>query len=359
MSVGALVTLQYQDLVDGKDLGDSIFTAFGPNGLGALSIAGIPNYVELRKRLLPLGHTLAHASSEVKSKLEHEPSLWNVGWSHGKEKLGDNPDFAKGSFYANPLFDSPAPSEEVYKANPYAYPKNLWPTNDIPQLEVAFKELGHLMFDVVVLLCKQIDRLVKNRIPTYKQHLYDAIANTRKVKGRLLYYYPTDDAADDSWIGWHNDSGFLTALTSALFFNDETGQIIPNPDPNGGLWVVDRQSSSVNVKIPADHMAVQCGECLQVITGGLLVATPHSVRASASPDGTKIGRSTFPVFIDTDTDFPMAAPDGVSREQVFDQTPDSRVPPLEKRWKGNDQPFGEFLSTTFEQYYLWSKKGAM
>ena len=33
--------------------------------------------------------------------------MYNVGWSHGKEKLGDKPDFAKGSFYANPLFDEP------------------------------------------------------------------------------------------------------------------------------------------------------------------------------------------------------------------------------------------------------------
>ena len=82
------------------------------------------------------------------------------------------------------------------------------------------------MFDVVVLLCKQIDRLVKNRIPTYKAHLSDAIANTRKVKGRLLYYYPTDDAGEDSWIGWHNDSGFLTALTSALFYDDSTGKVL-------------------------------------------------------------------------------------------------------------------------------------
>jgi len=349
------VTLKYEDLVAGKDLGNEIYKAFGPDGLGAIAISGVPRYVELRQRLLPLGHTLAHAPESVRKSLEHEPSLWNVGWSHGKEKLGDKPDLAKGSFYANPLFDDPAPDEETYKANPYAYPKNLWPKNDIPALEPAFKELGHLMFDVVVLLCKHIDSLVQKRVPTYKPILHDAIAKTRKVKGRLLYYYPTSDDGEDAWIGWHNDSGFLTALTSAIFFDDTAGKVMANPDPKGGLWIVDRKSSAVSVKIPADHLAVQCGECLQVITGGLLVATPHCVRASFSPDGKAIGRSTFPVFIDTDTAFPLSAPPGVSREQVFDKTPDSHVPPLDKRWKGNGQPFGEFLSTTFEQYYDWTK----
>ena len=28
---------------------------------------------------------------------------YNVGWSYGKEKLGDKPDFGKGSYYGNPL----------------------------------------------------------------------------------------------------------------------------------------------------------------------------------------------------------------------------------------------------------------
>jgi hypothetical protein len=35
-----------------------------------------------------------------------------VGWSHGNEKLqGDRPDWAKGSYYGNPLVD--APSDDV------------------------------------------------------------------------------------------------------------------------------------------------------------------------------------------------------------------------------------------------------
>lgn len=97
MATVALVSLAYADLVAGKDLSKEIFEAYGPGGLGALTISGVPDYVECRSRLLPLGHSLAHAPPDLKSKLEHEPSMWNVGWSHGKEKLGDTPDLAKGS----------------------------------------------------------------------------------------------------------------------------------------------------------------------------------------------------------------------------------------------------------------------
>lgn len=117
----SLVQLRYQDLIDGKDLTEEIFRAFGPEGLGALTISGIPEYEEKRKKLLSLSHSVAHLSDESLSKLEHPDSLWNtgiqgslgsilvlmIGWSRGKEKFAGSPDFSKGSFYGNPLFDQP------------------------------------------------------------------------------------------------------------------------------------------------------------------------------------------------------------------------------------------------------------
>ncbi len=80
--------------------------------------------------------------------------------------------------------------------------------------------------------------------------------NTKKIKGRLLYYFPSDKTvSEDSWIGWHNDSGFLTALASDMYFNDDTGEIITNPDPKGGLYVVDRSGGSVRVRIHCNDTA--------------------------------------------------------------------------------------------------------
>lgn len=354
VSVRSIVTLQYDDLVAGKDVSEDILQAYGPDGLGALTIAGIPGYAEARRALIPMSHKLAHLSDEEKAKLEHEESMWNTGWSHGREKLGDEPDFAKGSFYANPIDDQPG-TPELRQEFPFFYPPNLWPTGPMPELEPAFKGLGRIMFDATVLLCSHIDKLSQARVESYQQHLLHAnIKDTRKVKGRLLYYYPANDSGkEDGWIGWHNDSGFLTALTSDMFFDDDTGKIIDNPDPEGGLWIVDRSGGSIKVDIPDDELAVQCGECLQVITGGLLVATPHAVRASKPPAGQRIARSSFPVFIDTEMNFPLAAPEGVSRDAVISAAMDSKVPPLADRWDDGDK-FGDFLGRTFKMYYEWA-----
>ena len=96
-------------------------------------------------------------------------------------------------------------------------------------------------------------------------------------------------------------------------------------------------------------------DSLQIMTGGLLVATPHSVRPSRSKAGNPIGRGTFPVFIDTPAEFPLYPPEGVSRTQVFDKTIDSRVPPLSERWTKDGVSFVEFLGDTFTKYYEWTK----
>lgn len=50
------------------------------------------------------------------------------------------------------------------------------------------------------------------------------------------------------------------------------------------MYLIVTPPCSCRVRIPSDHLAIQCGECLQIVTGGLLVATPHCVRASESPD---------------------------------------------------------------------------
>jgi hypothetical protein len=113
-----------------------------------------------------------------------------------------------------------------------------------------------------VLLAAQVDRLAAARVPAYDRSLLQReIGGTQKIKGRLLYYFPTDKVrasltvssapmcsasmrvqtdTEDAWIGWHNDSGFFTALSRDMFFDDATGAIIDNPDPNGGLWITDR-----------------------------------------------------------------------------------------------------------------------
>jgi isopenicillin N synthase-like dioxygenase len=242
------------------------------------------------------------------------------------------------------------------------------------------------------------------------------LKDTDKVKARLLYYYPlsskkidykNDNNADstsndeskikdnippteDSWIGWHNDSGFLTALAGDIYVNHVTGQRILSPqdiDPHSGLYVLDRSAWTggtnetpirlLKVNVPYDCCAIQIGECVQIITGGTLCATPHCVRGCSSSNIQyhNIARISLPCFIDTHPSFPLVPPVGITRQQVLnaDQFSHSKVPPLALRWKqttsGCDlhdrdddgtvtttvkpMTFGEFLQETFQMYYGW------
>lgn len=230
------------------------------------------------------------------------------------------------------------------------------------------------MHEVVVLLAKHIDKMTMSRVEGYAPHLLlDAMKETEKVKGRLLYYYPLDErgratndddrasAKEDTWIGWHNDSGFLTSLAGDIYVNDCTGQILDDQDvdPEAGLYVIARSGESIHVTIPQDCMAVQIGECLQILTGGVVVATPHCVRgprAGWNPNSTiRVARISHPCFIDSKPTFPLCVPVGCSRDDVFraGSGMEKKVPPLEERWVEDGMTFGDFLQTSFVKYYDW------
>jgi len=317
--------------------------------------------------VLRLSHALAHLPVASLAALEHEPSLFNAGWSHGKERLGDKPDFAKGSFYFNPLSDAPGTEEDREKF-PWAMPLNIWP-KELPEMAGACKALGQAMHEVCQHLGRLVDRTMAGRVDGYAADLTSTLRDTQKCKGRLLYYFPpkevlvadasseVDSVSEDGWIGWHNDSGFLTALTPDLYVDDATGEVLQNPDPAGaGLWVVDRDGGSVRVEIPRDCMAVQVGECTQVVTGGELVATPHCVRG-CRPEltgGRRVARISCPCFVDTHPTFPLRMPAGSTREAVLARGLSSKVPPLGERWEQDGQTFGDFLGASFRRYYDWS-----
>lgn len=359
-----VVVVAYDDLVAGVDLGSQLLEAWGPGSLGVVAVRGVPRWEELYMSVLKQAHKLAHLSPESLRAIEDEASMYNAGWSHGKEKLGDKPDLAKGSFYFNPLADAPGTEEDRAKF-PWALPKNLWP-KEIPELEMHCKALGRVMQEVIGQLGKQVDRVMASKVQSYTANLGKTLSETEKCKGRLLYYFPPKETGaaqgsavpEDGWIGWHNDSGFMTGLTPDIFVDDKDGEMIPNPDPEGaGLWVVDRDGSAIRVRIPRDCMAIQVGECTQVVTAGEFVATPHCVRGCRPEyaNGRKVARISCPCFVDTHPSFELRIPEGVSREEVLARGLSSKVPPLGERWEPG-QNFGDFLGSTFRRYYDWALK---
>eukprot|EP00929_Paragymnodinium_shiwhaense_P045046 TRINITY_DN23063_c0_g1_i1.p1 TRINITY_DN23063_c0_g1~~TRINITY_DN23063_c0_g1_i1.p1 ORF type:complete len:371 (+),score=94.36 TRINITY_DN23063_c0_g1_i1:94-1206(+) len=366
----SLVIIEYADLLSGeKDLSGELLQAWGADSLGVIAIRGIPDWEQLYPPVLKLSHSLAHLPAESLANIEHEASMYNVGWSHGKEKLGDKPDFAKGSFYFNPLTDTPGSPEERQKY-PMALMENLWPSQELPELKERCMALGQKMHHVSILLARLVDRTMPGQAQGYEAHLGKAIGESEKCKSRLLYYFPPKDAAaapaakedavpEDGWIGWHNDCGFFTGLTPDMYIDEETGEVVDNPDPeSAGLWIVDRDGGSLRVGIPKDCMAVQVGEGLQVVTGGTLVATPHCVRGCrpSTTGGRRIARVSCPCFTDTHPAFALTAPSSVDRDHVVSACMSSKVPPLAERWTENGMPFNDFLNTTFQKFYEWTLK---
>ena len=293
--------------------------------------------------------------------------------------MSGKPDTSKGSYYFNPVTDCPG-SESDRSQYPASYPCNIWPDeNVLPGFHDAATNIGTLMHQVVVHLTKHIDHFASSKCREYPKHLlYNLMAQTEKVKGRLLYYFPlegrdVEDYGEDSWIGWHNDSGFLTALAGDMYVNDVTGEQIVNPDQRAGLYVMNRKGEIIQVHIPKDCMAVQLGECVQILTGGSLVATPHCVRgadprevAAASTEGNgvngevvRVARISLPCFVDSMPTFSLSVPAGCTRDIVLRSgVENDKVPPLSKRWTDDGMTFGNFLQKSFELYYSWSADDA-
>lgn len=356
-----VVEISYQDLVAGVDLSESIAQAYGFNGIGLLTVSGVPGLLDARANLLPLGRRFALLDKEVQDKYEDENSYYSFGWSLGKEKLEGKPDTSKGSYYANPQYDRPVDDEEIIKKYPGFVSPNIWPTPEIPEFEGYFKTLGQLIVNVGKLVAKQCDTYVKKEMPSYTEgRLTRIIAESLSCKARLLHYFPAaapqetenDSKEGDfsSWCGWHNDHGSLTGLTSAIYIGAD-GVQAANTDPNAGLYIRGRHGELIKAAFPADRIAFQIGETAQIHSGGVLQATPHAVRGSSDPT---ICRDTFAVFMEPNWDESMDVPEGVAAEDAQSQLAAASlpkgVPPLSRRWKP-DQDFGAFSEATLASYY--------
>jgi isopenicillin N synthase-like dioxygenase len=204
------------------------------------------------------------------------------------------------------------------------------------------------MKDIAVLVSKHIDAYARSKNKEYvDQTIHNALADTEKIKGRLLYYFPLAESeamSEDSWIGWHNDSGFLTALAGDLYMTSDGKLVVPPASSPAGLWVERRNGTAQKVVIPPDVMAIQLGECTQIMTGGAVVATPHCVRGAPN-----LARASLACFIDVPPAVPLSLPPGSTEASILAQE-STRVPTLAGRWS-NGITFGQFLQQTFEAYY--------
>jgi len=317
------VVISYNELLDGSlNLSSSIEKAFGENGIGLILISDVPNYPELRNNLLPRSYKFAHFPNEVKSKYEHPSSNYSYGWSHGKEFFKGVPDIYKGSYYNNPQYDVVTSDPEQIRKTPEVSSANIWPTEHLPSLEHAFKALGQLIIQVGINLAHHCDKYIIEKLgDKYKPENYieNIIKKSTTAKGRLLHYFEVSESMKnsdvDNWCGWHYDHDSLTGLTSALYRDVQTGEFIPCPDPTAGLYVQKRTGEVVKIKIPASSIAFQMGESSQILSGGIVRATLHSVKGP-NPSFPHVCRDTFAVFTQPPTNHMLTVPESISLENV-------------------------------------------
>jgi isopenicillin N synthase-like dioxygenase len=345
MTIPAVVDISYDELVQDADtLTKNIEEAYGPDGLGILVVSGIANLIELRNAILTKSHNFASLPEHVKEDYVNELSLFGFGWSHGKEKFNGRNDTKKGSYYANPKFDFPTNDQNLIQDAPYNFLPNIWPSDDVvPSFADAFKNLGRVMVYVAELVSKACDKYIHQVHPKFKNDkLFRIVSDTRIPRGRLLYYFPSEDGHEDSnetdmdsWCGWHRDHSAITALTRAIYM-DKNGNVIENKDEKAGLYIRARGGEVVKVSWREDQLAFQIGEAAQALSGGVLVATPHCVRASAHSN---VARATMAVFMSPEGDVSLAPPEGVS---ISECGVDGLEPAMN---------FNAFSSKRYKQYY--------
>jgi hypothetical protein len=181
--------------------------------------------------------------------------------------------------------------------------------------------------------------------------LPELIRSSQTIKARLLHYFPPSpdsqpseiDEPIDSWCGFHLDHSLLTGLCSvgsfviesfagvivskffqAMFLREDPGReptVVPSPSPASGLYIRARGGDVTKVSIPANCLAFQTGEALELATSGKLRATPHCVRIGASEGSESISRETFALFMQPDTDQPITSGEsfGQFSKRIFDQ----------------------------------------
>ena len=269
-----------------------------------------------------------------KESLSLPEAKYLVGWSHGKETLKDGHyDTLKGSYYVNCAFyqDSSlqnAPADDFPNFPEYTA-SNIWPSEVIlPGFQDAVTELCILIIDIAALVARACDRYASNHIEGYEKGYLERVVQTSlTTKARLLHYFPppsesSDDShrhtgtkgdeenGNDSWCATHVDHGCLTGLTSALYVDESSplhapsspvrplSKLASSPDPEAGLYIYSRTGSTTKVDIPADCLAFQTGEALELITKGKFRAVPHFVKGpKAEANGAMlVSRNTLAVF---------------------------------------------------------------
>lgn len=320
-----VIKIDFCELVDTSNLLDQIHNSFGRSSLGLIVIKNIPQFKEARESFLYKGYLLSQQSEEYLKTLELPKADYNVGWSKGRCFADGGFDYMQGSFYARLLSEHLIDESDPEMEKNY---KNIWPCR-LDGFKESFRTLGNIMLEIQLKLLKQIDKYIEHKIKESNPKgtffsLYDCVKEKNDVIGRLLAYYPVESfdhtkykGSPDNWCGWHRDFGICTAVCHPLYF-DKNG--VKKDSLKSGLLVKDRDNQINDVRFEEDELAIQAADVSFILSGGLIVSTPHAVKITEGIPK-NVSRINFVNFLEPSFDYKIKVPKGMDAKEIFARDP--------------------------------------
>jgi len=177
-------------------------------------------------------------------------------------------------------------------------------------------------------------------------------------KGRILYYSnekrnvnTARKNADSPLCGLHVDHCAFTGLLPSIYFDPSDPSI--EVDHGKGLQILPYGSSDLeSVELEEDSIGFQIGETAQMLTYGVLRATPHSVQPLSTGDDntTSPSRASFALFMQPDPKYEIFLDDQF-HDSVLKPNPNApqELPDLRHRFS-NGMTFAEFAERSFQEF---------
>lgn len=224
-----------------------------------------------------------------------KPEIWyQRGWTPPETEqavvAGGQPDFKECYFMA------PEPLDPLARLEyPEIYAENVWP-EQADQFRTTYESIGHQLHEIGLGLLRGAARALNLEPYRFEASVWGGPHVTRS-----LYYLPLKPEQVNTGILWgeeHTDFNLLTLLPGGRFL-DPNGAYCAKPDDESGLYLRTRptpenpRGTMVAGSAPKGCIVAQVGQELEILTAGRFLATPHVIKAPATPGYARVSMAHF------------------------------------------------------------------